>query len=288
MKENRLHYPVKSMARVLEVSRSGFYAWLERPLSEREKSDAKYRPLIEKTHKDSRQTYGPRRIQTELSDQGIRLGRDHIGRIYNDIGLACVQKRKYKATTYSDHDMPVAPNLLDQHFTNLLPGQVWGTDITYIATGEGWLYLAGVKDFGSKEIVGWAMGERMTKELVIDALKKALAFRVPETDCIHHSDRGSQYCSYEYMQSVKSAGFRVSMSRKGNCFDNSPTESFWGCLKQELIYRRSRQFATRAEAMAAIQEYIEIFYNRVRRHSSIGNMAPSRFAEKYMKERASA
>lgn len=286
MKAMRLQYPVKSMARVLEVSRSGFYAWLDRFPSEREKSDVKYRPLIEKAHKDSRQTYGPRRIQSELADQGITLGRDHIGRIYKDIGLGCVQKRKYKATTYSDHDLPTAPNLLDQHFTDLLPGQVWGTDITYIHTGEGWLYLAGVKDFGSKEIVGWAMGSRMTKELVADALKKALAFRTPEKECIHHSDRGSQYCSSEYIHAVKSAGFRVSMSRKGNCFDNSPTESFWGSLKQELVYQRT--FTTRAEAKAAIQEYIEVFYNRVRRHSSIGNIAPSRFVEKYMKERASA
>jgi len=210
-------------------------------------------------------------------------GRDHIDRLRKEMGLGCKQKRKFKATTNSKHNLPTAPNLLNQVFSPTTPGMAWGTDITYIPTDEGWLYLAGVKDFGSKEIVGWAMGDRMTKELVRAALAKALAFRTPLPGCIHHSDRGSQYCSHEYRRDVEAAGLRASMSRKGNCYDNAPTESLWGCLKQELIHHR--RFATRAEAMAAIQEYIEIFYNRVRRHSAIGNVAPSRYAESFYLEK---
>jgi putative transposase len=286
MNDNRLLYPIKLMATVLDVSRSGYYAWIVRKPSARDSSDATLGVLIRKVHKESRKTYGPRRIKTELAEQGHVVGRDRIARVRKTLGLTCIQKRKYKATTNSKHNLPTVPNLLDQKFIDHEPCTVWGTDITYIPTAEGWLYLAGVKDFGSKEIVGWAVGDRMTKELVRDALKKALAFRTPAVGCIHHSDRGSQYCSHEYRRDVAAAGFRVSMSRKGNCFDNAPTESLWGCIKQELIYPRT--FATRAEAKAAVQEYIEIFYNRVRRHSAIGNMAPSKFAESYFQEKESA
>jgi putative transposase len=286
MKDNRLHYPVKLMARVLEVSRSGYYAWLVRKPSQRAGTDMELSPKIRKAHELSRRTYGPRRIQAELAAEGVKVGRDRIGRLRKKMRLICIQKRKFKATTDSKHDLPIEENLLNQQFTNLVPGQVWGSDITYIPTGEGWLYLAGVKDFGSKEIVGWAMGERMTKGLVRHALRKARAFRTPLSGCIHHSDRGSQYCSKEYRRDLQAAGFIVSMSRKGNCYDNAPTESLWGSLKQELIYHRT--FATREEARAAVQEYIEVFYNRVRRHSAIGNVAPSRYAESFHQERVSA
>ncbi len=286
MKDNRLHYPIKLMASALDVSRSGYYAWLDRNPSARAKADEELAEKILEVHEESRKTYGPKRIKSELAEQGVHAGRDHIARIRKEKGLICIQRRKFKATTNSKHNLPTEPNLLDQNFSNLKPGEVWGTDITYISTGEGWLYLAGVKDFGSKEIVGWSMGDRMIKELVQAALKKALAFRTPLPGCIHHSDKGSQYCSHEYRRDVAAAGFRVSMSRKGNCYDNAPTEILWGTLKMELVYHRS--FATRAEAMAAIQEYIEIFYNRVRRHSAIGNVAPSTYAESYYQEKASA
>lgn len=284
MKDNRLHYPIKLMARVLDVSRAGYYTWLGRRPSARSVADAALKEEIAKAHEESRQTYGPKRLQAELAAGGRKVGRDHIGRLRKEMGLRCRQKRKFKATTNSSHDLPTAPNLLDQEFSPVSPGMVWGTDITYILTGEGWLYLAGVKDFGSKEIVGWAMGDRMTKDLARSALAKALAFRTPLPGCVHHSDRGSQYCSHEYRRDVEAAGFLVSMSRKGNCYDNAPTESLWGCLKQELVHHR--RFETRAEAMAAIQEYIEIFYNRVRRHSAIGNIAPSRYAESFYLERS--
>jgi transposase InsO family protein len=284
MKDNRLHYPIKLMARVLDVSRAGYYAWLARGPSQRALADAMLKDKIKKAHEDSRETCGPNRIQSELAAEGTEVGRDHIGRLRKELGLRCKQKRKFKATTNSKHKLPTVPNLLHQEFAPAAPGMVWGTDITYIPTDEGWLFLAGVKDFGSKEIVGWAMGDRMTKELVQAALAKALAFRTPLPGCIHHSDRGSQYCSQEYRRDVEAAGFRPSMSRKGNCYDNAPTEILWGCLKQELVHHR--HFATRAEAMAGIQEYIEIFYNRARRHSAIGNVAPSRYAESFYLEKS--
>jgi len=277
MKKERSNYPVKLMARVLEVSRSGFYSWLQHVPSARKCHDDQMKPLVRAVHEFSRKTYGSLRMQSELADNGVVLGRDHISRLRREMGLKCIQKRKFKATTNSNHNLPVAPNLLEQDFSVMEPGTVYGTDITYIPTDEGWLYLAGVKDFGSREIIGYSMGERMTKELVHEAFDKALQYREPKPGCIHHSDRGCQYCALSYQAAVKAAGMRASMSRRGNCYDNAPTESFWGSLKQELVHHR--RFATRAEAKAAIQEYIEVFYNRIRRHSVLGNIAPARYAE---------
>ncbi len=265
------------MAQLLGVSRSGFYAWLRRSPSARKCHDEQMKPLVRAVHEFSRKTYGPRRMQSELLENGVILGRDHIARLRKEMGLKCIQHKKFIATTNSNHDLPVAKNLLDQNFSVMEPGAVYGTDITYISTDEGWLYLAGVKDFGSREIIGHAMGERMTKELVHEAFRKAMQYRKPKPGCIHHSDRGSQYCALSYQKAVKDAGLVASMSRRGNCYDNAPTESFWGFLKQELVYQR--RFTTRAEAKAAIQEYIEVFYNRIRRHSILGNIAPARYAE---------
>lgn len=284
MKDLRQDYPVKLLSRVLKVSRSGFYAWLCRAPSERKCSDEALKPLLGELHKKYRETYGSIRLQRELSDLGVLVGRDRISRLRKEMGLCCRQKKKFKATTNSAHTFPVAPNLLGQQFENIfVPGTVYGTDITYIWTEEGWLYLAGVKDFATREIIGYAMGERMTEELVLSALKKALKYRRPSPECIHHSDRGRQYCSRAYQKAVKKAGLKPSMSRKGNCFDNAPTESFWGTLKQELVYHR--RFQSREEAKAAIQEYIEIFYNRMRRHSALGYVAPAIYAEKIYTER---
>ena len=282
----RLQYPVKILARTLGVSRSVFYAQRSRPLSRRAKSDAALKPMILKAHKEGRSTYGSTRIQQELAEQEVYVGRDRIHRLRKELGLRCIQNRKFKATTNSAHDLPVAPNLLDQNFEVDEPGKVYGTDITYIPTGEGWLCLAGVKDFGSMEIIGYSMGPRMTKELVQIALEKALRYRRPEPGCIHHSDRGSQYCAHSYQDLVRKSGMRVSMSRRGNCYDNAPTESFWGTLKQEMVYHRN--FRTRLEAHAAIQEWIEIFYNRIRRHTSIEGIPPARWAGNYYATRKSA
>jgi transposase InsO family protein len=271
------------MARVLEVSRSGYYKWLSREPSRREIQDSLLKALINCAHKRSRGTYGPRRLQDELAAENQQVGRDHISRLRKEMGLKCIQHKKFKVTTDSQHHLPVAANLLEQEFSVSLPSTVWGSDITYVPTDEGWLYLAGVKDFASREIVGYAMAGRMSTQLVQDALKMALQFRKPLPGCIHHSDRGSQYCAAEYRKDVEKAGMIASMSRKGNCYDNAPTESFWGHLKQELVHHR--HFETRNEAIAAIREYIEIFYNRMRRHSALGNTAPSVYAETYYSQR---
>ena len=283
MKAYRWQYPVKLMARVLEVSRSGYYKWLTRGPSRRTIRDSMLKVLINCAHKRSRGTYGPLRLQDELAAENQRVGRDHISRLRKEMGLSCIQKKKFKITTDSKHHLPVVANLLEQKFDVSVPATVLGTDITYIATDEGWLYLAGVKDFASREIIGYAMSGRMTAELVQCALKKALRFRKPLPGCIHHSDRGSQYCAAEYRKDIEKAGMIPSMSRKGNCYDNAPTESFWGHLKQELVHHR--HFQTRNQAIAAIREYIEIFYNRIRRHSALGNTAPSVFAEAYYSKR---
>ncbi len=218
MNEHRLLWPVNIMARVLEVSRSGFYVWLKRKPSELDLRDITLKALILTAHKRSRETYGTLRIKAELAAQSHHVGRDHISRLRKELKLVCKQRRKFTATTNSKHNFPVAPNLLDQKFDISEPGMVWGTDITYIPTDEGWLYLAGVKDFGSREIVGFAMDKRMTQELTQEALRKALSFRKPLVGCIHHSDRGSQYCAHEYQADVKTAGLIASMSRKGNCY----------------------------------------------------------------------
>ncbi len=286
MNQLRLQYPVEVLARVIGISRSGYYARQGRRPSPRAKSDALFKPMILKAHKEGRSTYGSTRIQQELAEQGVHVGRDRIHRLRKELGLRCIQNKKFKATTNSAHDLPVAPNLLDQKFKVSGPAQIYGTDITYIPTGEGWLYLAGVKDFGSMEIVGYAMGARMTKDLVQAALEKALRYRRPEPGCIHHSDRGSQYCAHAYQDLISKSGMKTSMSRKGNCYDNAPTESFWGTLKQEMVHHR--RFRTRLEAQAAIQEWIEIFYNRILRHTSLGGIAPARWAQNYYATRKSA
>ncbi len=236
---------------------------------------------IKAVHRQSRETYGVRRLQPELEAQGFAAGRDRIARLRHVMGLRCKQKRKFKATTNSQHDLPVAPNLLEQCFEPVAPNETWLVDITYIPTNEGWLYLAGVKDVFTCEIVGYAMGERMTQALMAQALWRAVRNKRPKAGLIHHSDRGSQYRAHGYRKLLKQFGMQASMSRKGNCFDNAPMESFWGSLKNELTHHH--RYETRANAKAAIQEYIEIFYNRQRRHSRLGYIAPARFAEEFNK-----
>ena len=272
-------FAISLMCRVLEVSRSGYYDWLARGPSARAREDERLKVEIRTAHQRSRETYGPRRLQPELAAIGVRVGRDRIDRLRRSMGLNCRQRRRFKATTDSRHNLPVAPNLLNQEFQPTAPNQVWVSDLTYIATGEGWLYLAGIKDVFTCEIVGYAMGERMRPELTGRALFRAVQQHRPATGVIHHSDRGSQYCAQEYQELLRQFGFRVSMSRKGNCFDNAPMESFWGSLKTELVHHRN--FATRMEAESAIREYIEVFYNRQRRHSRIGYQSPVVFARNF-------
>jgi transposase InsO family protein len=279
MKHERLHFPVEQMSRIFEVSRSGFYAWLKRQPSRRQQEDERLKVAIKASHVRTRETYGVRRLQPELAAEGFPVGRDRLARLRQALGLRCRQRRKFKATTNSKHDLPVAENLLNQTFAPNAPNQNWLTDITYIPTQEGWVYLAGVKDVFTCELVGYAMGERMTQELVSQALFRAVQQKRPPPGLIHHSDRGSQYCSAAYQKLLAQFGMRVSMSRKGNCYDNAPMESFWGSLKSELVHHQ--RYATRAEAVASIREYIEIFYNRQRRHSRLGNLSPAVFAKKF-------
>ena len=237
---------------------------------------------IKAAHKRNHETYGPERLQTDLAEHGIEVGVHRIKRIRNEHGIRCKQVKKFKATTNSNHSLPVAENLLDQNFTVETPNQVWVTDLTYIPTGEGWLYLAGHKDLFTGEVVGYAMGERMTKNLVSQSLFRAVAAKRPPAGLIHHSDRGSQYCANEYRNLLEQFGMRASMSRRGNCYDNAPIESFWGMLKNELVHHR--RYATRQEAIREITAYIEIFYNRQRRQKRLGYLSPAAYEQKYYKK----
>ena len=234
---------------------------------------------IKAAHKRTRWTYGPERLQHDLAEHGIQVGICRIRRIRKKLGLHCKQKRKFKVTTDSKHKLPVAENLLDQHFQAGEPNKVWLSDITYIPTGEGWLYLASHKDLFTNEIVGYAMGERLTKSLVSESLCRAVAAKRPAKGLLHHSDRGSQYCSYEYRTILERFELKASMSGKGNCYDNAPMESFWGTLKQELVHHR--HYRSRREAMEDITEYIEIFYNRQRLQAGLGYLSPVAYAQKY-------
>jgi putative transposase len=225
-------------------------------------------------------------LQQDLSENGVVVGVHRIKRIRRKLGLRCFQKRKFKATTNSRHSLPVAENLLDQRFETSAPNQVWLTDLTYISTAEGWLYLAGHKDLFTGEIVGYSMGERMTKFLVMESLQRALAAKCPSPGLIHHSDRGSQYCALEYASLLNRFGMRASMSRKGNCYDNAPMESFWGVLKSELIYYC--RYETRQEAIRDITEYIEIFYNRQRKQARLGYLSPAAFERCFYEKRMAA
>ena len=234
---------------------------------------------IKAAHRRTRQTYGAERLQRELAEDGIIVGICRIKRIKRKLGLRCKQRRKFKITTDSRHKLPVAENLLKQQFKIYEPNAVWVSDITYVPTDEGWLYLAGHKDLFTSKIVGYAMGERLTRNLVNQSLLQAITTKVPETGLLHHSDRGSQYCSHEYRGLLRKFGLEVSMSVSGNCFDNAPMESFWGILKQELF--NHRHYRTRREAIEDITEYIEIFYNRQRRQAKLGFLSPVTYAKKY-------
>jgi transposase InsO family protein len=279
MKQMRLQYPISLLGQILSVSASGFYAWVSRPLSEWAKEEMRLEVAIKAAHNRTRQPYGAERLQHELVKDGIRVGICRIKRIKRKLGLCCKQKRKFKATTDSRHKLPVAENLLKQQFKACEPNAVWVSDITYVPTDEDWLYLAGHKDLFTTEIVGYAMGERLTKNLVNQSLLQAVNTRKPEKGLLHHSDRGSQYCSHEYQGLLSHFGLEVSMSGSGNCFDNAPMESFWGIIKQELI--NHRHYRTRWEAIEDITEYIEIFYNRQRLQAKLDYLSPVAYAQKY-------
>ncbi|GAI01440.1 unnamed protein product [marine sediment metagenome] len=279
MKEMRLNYPVHLLKRVLSVSAGGYYDWLDRPLSKWAREEARLEVEIRAADKRTRQVYGAEKLQHDLAAHGIRVGICRIKRIRRKLGIRCKQKRKFKATTNSRHTLPVAENILEQQFKVAAPNKVWVSDITYVPTDEGWLYVAAHKDLFSADIVGYAMGERLTRNLVSQSLFKAVAAKRPAKGLIHHSDRGSQYCSHEYRNILERFGLKASMSRKGNCYDNAPMESFWGTLKQELVHHR--RYRTRVEATRDITEYIEIFYNRQRLQPGLGFLSPAVFEQRY-------
>ena len=271
-------YPLRILCRVLGVSRSGYYAWRARKPSARALEDEQLRPKVVEAFATGRGTYGSPRVRDELVDQGVRIGRKRVARLMRELGLRGVCPRKFRVTTDSDHDHPIAENLLDRNFEASKPNEKWTTDITYVWTGEGWLYLAVVMDLFSRRIVGWSTADHMETSLCLEALRKALALRTDVEGLIHHSDRGVQYASAGYRGALDTVGIECSMSRRANCWDNAVGESFFGTLKNELIYRRP--WLTREAARDAIAEYIEIFYNRIRRHSTIGGVSPAKFEER--------
>jgi putative transposase len=279
MRRMRLTYPLPLLGRMLKVSLSGYYGWVDRPLSKRAREELRLELEIRAADRRTRQTYGAERMQHELDEHGVRVGICRLKRLRRKLGIRCKQKKKFKATTDSNHQLPVAENLLGQEFKVYAPNRVWVSDITYVPTDEGWLYLAGHKDLFNGEIVGYAMGERLSRHLVGESLLRALSSRKPERGLLHHSDRGVQYCSGEYRSLLKRFGLEVSMSRSGNCYDNAPMESFWGIIKQELIHHR--HYRTRREAMAEIREYVEVFYNRQRLQARLGYLSPAAYVQQY-------
>lgn len=273
---NRHEFEVEAMCRLLGVCKSGFYASQSRPLSARRMRQDKLLVEIKAVHTRSRRIYGSPRVFQELREQGEIVCENTVARLMNRAAIRSkIVKRFVPKTTDSRHAHPVAENVLDQAFDAKRPNRKWVTDITYIETEEGFLYLAGVLDLHSRKVVGWSMADHLRTELVEDALKMAMARRNPEAGVLHHSDRGSQYACGDYQELLVRGGFIGSMSRTGNCYDNAVMESFWGTLKTELVYHKKYQ--TREQARRSIFEYIEVFYNRVRRHSSIGYVSPEAF-----------
>jgi len=279
IEQYRAEHSIVLMCRVLQVSRSGYYAWRKRPESAREMANQELGAEIDQIFKAKRQVYGSPRIRKELLALGKRYSRKRIARLMRKLGLRARCRRKYKVTTQRNAAHEVAPNLLQQDFHAEHPNAKWIADITYIRTQGGWLYLAVILDLYSRRVIGWAMGPRLTQALALDALQMALKRCQPPTGLIHHSDQGSQYTSAAYLRLLKSWGIRVSMSSTGNCYDNAPAESFFGTLKNEWVHHQ--HYKTRSMAKTSIFDYIEVFYNRQRRHSSLDYVSPVDFELAY-------
>lgn len=269
----------------LGVSRGGYYAWKNRKPSRRQQEDTVLKEAIKESHEASRGTYGSPRVVDDLKEQGFEVGRRRVARLMAEEGLTGTPIKPFKRTTDSKHNHDIADNILDREFSVDAPDTAWATDITYVRTWEGWMYLAVVMDLFSRRIVGWATATHMRTELVLGALDMALGRRVPAPCMIHHSDRGSQYASHDYRNALCKNNIVCSMSRKGDCWDNAVVESFFATLKKELIHRRP--WATVTSAREAIVEYMEVFYNRKRKHSTLGNLSPAAF-ERHYEERAAA
>jgi transposase InsO family protein len=266
------------MCDVLDVSGRGLRAYRSRPASQRQRTDMVVLAHIKEQSRLSLGSYGRPRMTEELKELGLNIGHRRVGRLMRENGIRVERSKKYKVTTDSNHAFNIAPNLLNRDFRAVRPNQKWAGDISYVWTREGWLYLAVILDLHSRRIIGWAVSNRMKRDLAIRALKMAVALRQPPKGCIHHTDRGSQYCSHDYQKLLRQHGFKVSMSGKGNCYDNSAVETFFKTIKAELIWRRSWQ--TRREAELAIFQYINGFYNPRRRHSALGWKSPIAFERK--------
>jgi transposase InsO family protein len=272
-------FPITHSCAVLGVSRAGFYAWRKRPVAARVGADQRLAVEVAAIHAESRRRYGSPRVHRELRARGQRVGRDRVARLMRTQGLRARAARHFRTTTDSRHTLPIAPNVLARRFEAAAPNTVWVTDMTYLWTLEGWLYLVVILDLFSRRVVGWAMCDRMTRQLTLDALTMALTHRQPARGLIHHSDRGSQYASHDYRRVLAAHGIVCSMSRRGDCWDNAVAESFFSTLKLELVYETA--WRTRAEARADVFQYVEGFYNGQRLHSSLGYLSPVAFERHY-------
>jgi putative transposase len=275
----KAEHSIKTMCRVLEVSRSGFHAWQSRPPSARTVADAALTERIREIHARNRKVYGAPRIWLDLREEGARIGRKRVERLMRQAGISGLVEKKYKKTTVRVPGVRVAEDLLDRDFTATGPDQRWVADITYLRTWEGWLYLVAVQDLYSRRVVGWAMADHMRTELVVDALEMALARRRPSRGLIWHSDQGSQFVALDFGKKARAAGIAQSMGSRGDCYDNAVAESFFATIKKELIHRQA--WPTKAELRLEVFDYIEIFYNRQRRHSTLAGLSPEKF-EKMM------
>jgi transposase InsO family protein len=263
------------MSEVLKVSRSGYYAWINRPMSARQKYNTYLTERIRSIHEQRKRVYGCLRITAELRDEGFSCSKNRVARLMRKQGITARTKRRFRITTNSNHKLPIANNLVEMQFNPQKKNSLWTTDITYIWTREGWLYLSVMLDLWSRAVISWNAEKSMDENLVINTLDKALRNRKPAGELILHSDRGSQYASQRLRKILKQNNILQSMSSKGNCYDNAPTESFFSTLKRELIYRE--RYRTREEAKQSLFEYIEVFYNRQRRHSTLGYLSPMQF-----------
>jgi transposase InsO family protein len=279
METHRSEFRMTKMAAVLEVTRSGYYAWKKRGQSKRKQQDQELLQHISRIHAEAKEAYGSPRVTKQLKKEGFSCGKNRVARIMKQNKIVSRIKRRFKVTTNSRHTYPVAENLLQQNFWAQSPNSIWLSDITYIRTGEGWLYLAAIKDLASQKIVGWSMDKTISRSLTIHALEMALARQKPPSGLILHSDRGIQYACTEYQSLLRDHKIRPSMSRPGNPYDNAPMESFFSLLKREWVYHH--HYVTRQEAKSSIFSYIECFYNSNRLHSSIGYRTPNEFESSF-------
>jgi transposase InsO family protein len=272
MKEHRDRHRLERMCKVLKVSRSGYYAWKRRRPSKRQRENMELLTNIQEIYKQRRSVYGSPRITNELNEQGIRCGKNRVARIMKANGIRAYVRKRFRRTTESRHSYPASPNLL---MNGKKSDRIWVSDITYIYTREGWIYVSAVMDVRTRKIIGLSMKARLSQELTTDALIEAIKREQPEKGVIHHSDRGKQYASYVYKGLLNQYGLKSSMSRSGNCYDNAYIESFWSTLKKELVY--GEKYRTRRDARLSIFEYIQVFYNRFRKHSALDYRSPEQF-----------